>query len=65
MRNSHENHQISGKLCINFEVNTEKCKRDYIAYLYNIARRVLQEWGDYDESITLSIEEDGYVEVEE
>ena len=41
MRNSHENHQISGKLCINFEVNTEKCKRDYIAYLYNIARRVL------------------------
>ena len=26
MRNSHENHQISGKLCINFEVNTEKCK---------------------------------------
>ena len=57
--------KISGKLCINFEVDTEKCKRDYIAYLYNIAQSVLQDWGDYDENITLSIEEDGYVEVEE
>ena len=46
--------KISGKLCINFEVDTEKCKRDYIAYLYNIARRVLQDWGDYDQTIYFS-----------
>ena len=68
--NIHENSltktmKISGKLCINFEVDTEKCKRDYIAYLYNIARGVLQDWSDYDESITLSIEEDGYVELDQ
>tara|TARA_Y100000361_G_scaffold45723_1_gene39589 strand:+ start:207 stop:386 length:180 start_codon:yes stop_codon:yes gene_type:complete len=56
--------RVSGRLCINFEVDTEKCKRDHIAYLYNIARRVLQDWGDYDESITLSIGEDDYVEVD-
>ena len=56
--------KVSGRLCINFEVDTEKCKRDHIAYLYNIARRVLQDWGDYDECITLSIGEDDYVEVD-
>ena len=33
--------------------------------LYNIARSVLQDWGDYDQSITLSIEEDGYVELDQ
>ena len=31
--------KITGKLCINLQVDTNKCKRDYVAYLYNIARR--------------------------
>ena len=57
--------KITGKLCINFEVDTDKCKRDYVAYLYNIARRVLQDWEDYEEGIDLSIEEDSYVELDD
>ena len=56
--------KITGKLCINFEVDPDKCKRDYTAYLYNIARRVLQDWEDYEEGINLSIEEDSYVELD-
>jgi len=55
--------KVSGKLCINFEVDTDKFKRDYVNFLYNIASRVLKDWNGYYEGIHLSIGEDDYVEV--
>tara|TARA_Y100000361_G_C10938178_1_gene227405 strand:- start:280 stop:456 length:177 start_codon:yes stop_codon:yes gene_type:complete len=55
--------KISGKLCINFEVDTKKFKRDYVNFLYNVAVGVLKDWDQYYEGIYLSIEEDGYVEL--
>ena len=56
--------KISGKLCINFEVDTKKFKRDYVNFLYNVAVGVLKNWNQYYEGIYLSIEEDGYVELD-
>ena len=29
---------IKGKLCINFEVDTNKFKRDYVTFLYNVGQ---------------------------
>tara|TARA_R100000231_G_scaffold125240_1_gene95573 strand:+ start:344 stop:550 length:207 start_codon:yes stop_codon:yes gene_type:complete len=53
--------KIQGRLCINFEVDTSKYKKDYISFLYNIARTVTQDWTE--EGLTLDIEEDNYVEL--
>jgi len=57
--------KVSGKLCINFEVDTDKFKRDYVNFLYNIASRVLKDWNGYYEGIHLSLGEDDYVEIEQ
>jgi len=54
--------KVSGRLCIKFEVDTKKFKRDYVTFLYNIVKGVLADWDEYYEGIHLSIEEDGYVE---
>ena len=56
--------KISGKLCINFEVDTKQFKRDYVNFLYNVADGVIKDWDEYYEGIYLSIEEDGYVELD-
>ena len=42
--------KIQGRLCINFEVDTSKYKKDYISFLYNIARTVTQDWTEEDET---------------
>jgi len=56
--------KVSGRLCIKFEVDTKKFKRDYVNFLYNIAKAVLVDWDEYYEGIHLSIGEDDYVEVD-
>ena len=33
---------IKGKLCINFEVDTNKFKRDYVNFLYNVAKKTIE-----------------------
>jgi len=55
--------KVSGKLCIKFQVDTSKYKKDYISFLYNIASEVLKDWNGYYEGIHLDIEEDNYVEL--
>ena len=56
--------KVSGRLCIKFEVNTKKFKRDHISFLYNVADGVIKDWDEYYEGIHLSIGEDDYVEVD-
>ena len=56
---------IKGKLCINFEVDTNKFKRDYINFLYNVAKKTIEDWDEYCDGIHLTISEDDYVEVEQ
>ena len=55
--------KIKGKLCINFEIDTNKFKRDYVNFLYNVADGVIKDWDEYYEGIYLSIGED-YVEAD-
>tara|TARA_B100000614_G_scaffold217034_1_gene202096 strand:+ start:782 stop:958 length:177 start_codon:yes stop_codon:yes gene_type:complete len=55
--------KIKGKLCINFEIDTNKFKRDYVNFLYNVADGVIKDWDGYYEGINLSIGED-YVEAD-
>ena len=57
--------QIKGKLCINFEVDTNKFKRDYVNFLYNVAKKTIEDWDEYCDGIHLTISEDDYVEVEQ
>ena len=56
--------KVSGRLCIKFEVDTKKFKRDHIRFLYNVADGVIKDWDEYYEGIHLSIGEDDYVEVD-
>ena len=56
---------IKGKLCINFEVDTNKFKRDYVNFLYNVAKKTIEDWDEYCDGIHLTISEDDYVEVEQ
>ena len=56
---------IKGKLCINFEVDTNKFKRDYVNFLYNVAKKTIEDWDEYCDGIHLKISEDDYVEVEQ
>ena len=56
--------KVSGRLCIKFEVDTKKFKRDHISFLYNVADVVTKEWNEYYEGIHLSIGEDDYVELD-
>ena len=53
--------QIKGKLCINFEVDTNKFKRDYVTFLYNVAKKTIEDWDEYCDGIQLSLSEDSYV----
>ena len=57
--------QIKGKLCINFEVDTNKFKRDYVNFLYNVAKKTIDDWDEYCDGIHLTISEDDYVEVDQ
>ena len=57
--------QIKGKLCINFEVDTNKFKRDYINFLYNVAKKTIEDWDEYCDGIHLTISEDDYVREDE
>ena len=57
--------QIKGKLCINFEVDTNKFKRDYVNFLYNVAKKTIEDWDEYCDGIHLTISEDDYVEVDQ
>ena len=56
--------KIKGKLCINFEIDTNKFKRDHVSFLYNVADGVIKDWDEYYEGIHLSIGED-YVELDQ
>ena len=49
---------IKGKLCINFEVDTNKFKRDYVTFLYNVAKKTIEDWDEYCDGIQLSLSED-------
>lgn len=55
--------KVSGRLCIKFEVDTEKFKRDHISFLYNIADGVIKLLDEYHEGIHFSIGEDDFVEL--
>ena len=52
---------IKGKLCINFEVDTNKFKRDYVTFLYNVAKKTIEDWDEYCDGIQLSLSKDSYV----
>ena len=54
--------KISGRLCINFTVDTDRYKKDYICFLYHVAKDAIEDYQDKD-GITFVIEEDGYVEL--
>jgi len=56
--------KIKGRLCINFEVDTNKFNRDYVNFLYNVADGVIKDWDEYYEGIYLNIEEDSYIELD-
>ena len=57
--------QIKGKLWINFEVDTNKFKRDYVNFLYNVAKKTIEDWDEYCDGIHLTISEDDYVREDE
>ena len=52
--------KISGRLCINFTVDTDRYKNDYISFLYHVAKDAIEDYKDKD-GIVFEIEEDGYV----
>ena len=42
-----------------------KFKRDYVTFLYNVAKKTIEDWDEYCDGIHLAISEDDYVEVEQ
>ena len=41
--------KISGKLCINFTVDTDRYKKDYISFLYHVAKDAIEDYEDKEE----------------